>query len=616
MTAMSVPIEDYALIGDTETAALVGKDGSIDWLCLPRFDSAACFAAILGDEENGHWRIAPAGEVTAVRRRYRDDTLILETEFETATGVVRLIDCMPTRDQRADVLRRVEGVRGRVDMELEWVIRFGYGKVMPWVRHVRDRENVEAVVAVAGPDAVCLRGNIVPRAAGQRHRAEFTVSAGEELDFSMTWFPSHTKVPHRYEPSSTLAQTEQYWKRWAKRCTYDGRYATPVLRSLITLKAMTYLPTGGIVASVTTSLPEQFGGQRNWDYRYCWLRDASLSLWSLLATGYRDEAQAWRQWLLRSAAGDPDDLQILYGVAGERRIPEFELDWLPGYEGSAPVRIGNEAAEQYQADVFGEVMDALHAARCHGIEEDGFSWPLQLALMSYLERNWDWPDNGIWEVRGPRRHFTHSRVMVWVAFDRAVRAVEEFGLHGPVERWRKLRDTVHAEVMEKGWNEDLQSFTQYYGSTNVDASLLLISHMGFLPGGHERVQGTIRAVERELRDGIFVKRYSTEAEHGGETVDGLPPGEAAFLMCSFWLAGSYARSGRTDEARELFERLLELCNDVGLLSEEYDQKLGRMAGNFPQAFSHLALVDAAHTLVDRGHAQREGRKGVPRSETG
>jgi len=612
---MALRIEDYAVIGDTETAGLVGLDGSIDWLCLPRFDSAACFAALLGDERNGHWAIAPAGRVRSVQREYADHTLLLRTRFETDDGVVDLVDCMPTRDGRADVVRRVVGVSGQVQMRMQLVIRFGYGRVLPWVRRMRDREGVEAIVAVAGPDAICLRGNLLPEPAGHRHRAEFTVSAGESLDWSFTWFPSHEPVPHRYDTSAVLVRTEQYWQRWAASCTYDGSYREQVLRSLLALKAMTYLPTGGIVAAVTSSLPEQFGGVRNWDYRYCWLRDASLSLWALLTTGYRKEAEAWRHWLLRTVAGDPEDLQILYGVAGERRIEEYELDWLAGYEGSKPVRVGNAAAQQYQADVVGEVMDALHAARCAGIAEDDFSWPLQLELMAFLEKNWDRPDNGIWEVRGPRRHFTHSRLMVWVAFDRAVRACEEFGMDGPVGRWRELRDTVHAEVMEKGWNAELGSFTQYYGSRTVDASLLLASAMGFLPGDHERMLGTIAAVEAELKDGIFVRRYATEPVHDGATVDGLPGAEGAFLMCSFWLVGAYARAGRTEQARELFEQLLELRNDVGLLAEEYDLAGRRMAGNFPQAFSHLALVDAAHTLADQGHGRGSGRRSVPRSDT-
>ncbi len=605
---MPLAIEDYALIGDTHTAALVGKNGSIDWLCPPRFDSPACFAALLGDDSNGHWVIRPCGEVTSVRRCYRGHTLVLETEFTTADGVVRLIDCMPVNDDRADIVRQVRGVRGAVRMELEFTIRFGYGGVVPWVRKRRDRKTI---VAIAGPDAVCLRGNVVPEPVGKMHRAEFTVTPGETLGFSMTWFPSHEAVPQPYDIDRVIASTEEFWEDWSSQCTYDGEYREPVLRSLTVLKALTYQPTGGIVAAPTTSLPEKFGGERNWDYRYCWLRDASLTLWALLANGYRDEAQAWRRWLLRAVAGDPADLQILYGVAGERHTLEYELDWLPGYEGSRPVRVGNEAAEQYQADVVGEVMDALQEARRMGLQEDQWSWPLQRSLMGYLEDNCERLDNGIWEVRGALRHFTHSRVMVWVAFDRAVRACEAYGLDGPVERWRELRDRMHAEVMEHGWNPELGSFTQYYGGSTVDASLLLISHMGFLPPDHPRVLGTIAAVERELRHGVLVDRYVSEVKHDGRTVDGLPAGECAFLACSFWLVGAYARAGRVDEAREMFEALLELPNDVGLMAEEYDGGGDRMAGNFPQAFSHLALVDAAHTLAaaDDGPDGRRPRGG-------
>ncbi|MDP9241080.1 MAG: glycoside hydrolase family 15 protein [Actinomycetota bacterium] len=600
---MALPIEHYAIIGDTHTAALVGRDGSIDWLCMPRFDSPACFAALLGTENNGHWVLRPSGEVTSVRRSYRGHALLLETEFTTADGVVRLTDCMPIHDDRADIVRQVEGVQGNVPMEMELTIRFGYGRVVPWVRKRRDRRTL---VAIAGPDAICLRGNVVPESVGQMHRAEFTISPGEVLDFSMTWFPSHDPVPPPYDTTTVIATTEEFWKDWAGHCTYQGAYHEAVLRSLIALKAMTYEPTGGMVAAVTTSLPEQFGGPRNWDYRFCWLRDASLTLWALLANGFRDEAQAWRRWLLRAVAGDPADLQILYGVAGERHVPEYELDWLPGYENSRPVRVGNAAAAQYQADVVGEVMDALQEARRMGLVEDQWSWPLQRSLMGYLEANWERPDSGIWEVRGPLRYFTHSRVMVWVAFDRAVRACESYALGGPVERWRELRDQVFAEVMEKGWNDELGTFTQYYGGTTVDASLLLISHMGFLPPDHPRLLGTIAAVERQLKHGIFVDRYITEPDPDGQTVDGLPTGEYAFLACSFWLVGSYARAGRTAEAKELFEALLDLANDVGLMAEEYNEPECRMAGNFPQAFSHLALVDAAHSLAAAGEGTPRG----------
>ncbi len=614
MSGMPLPIEDYAIIGDTQTAALVGVNGSIDWLCLPRFDSGACFAGLLGDDDNGHWHIRPQGPVTAVRRSYRGHTLVLETEFTTADGVVRLIDCMPVGDGRADIVRRVVGVSGTVPMELEFTIRFGYGGVIPWVRRSSSRD---AIVAVAGPDAVCLRGSVLPEGVGKSHRAEFSVGAGETYDFAMTWFPSHQRVPPAYEIDAVLATTEEFWADWSKQCTYAGEYREQVLRSLMVLKALTFEPTGGIVASVTTSLPEKFGGPRNWDYRYCWLRDASLTLWALLANGFRTEAQAWRRWLLRAVAGDPADLQILYGVAGERQVAEYELTWLAGYEGSKPVRVGNEAAEQYQADVIGEVLDALHQARRMGLNEDQWSWPLQRSLLGYLETKLHLPDNGIWEVRGPLRQFTHSRLMVWVAFDRAVKGCEEYDLPGPVERWRKLRDQVHAEVMDEGWNEQLGTFTQSYGGDTVDASLLLISHMGFLPPDHPRLLGTIAAIEKQLRHGVFVDRYVTEPDAHGQTVDGLPPGEYAFLACSFWLVGAYARAGRPDEARILFEGLLALCNDVGLLAEEYDADGDRMAGNFPQAFSHLALVDAAHNIAAASAGQPRGSmNGQRRTEEG
>ena len=605
---MPLPIEQYALIGDTHSAALVGADGSIDWLCLPRFDSTACFAALLGEQKHGHWQIAPVGEVTKTRRRYQGPTLILETEFTTPTGRVRLIDFMPPRDRRIDVRRCVTGLEGEVEMAIELVIRFDYGRIVPWVRRITDADGRTAILATAGPDAVCLRGDVLPKAVDHRHRSRFTVRAGEEYDFSMTYFPSHQRPPAYQSMDKAMEKTESFWYRWARRCSYQGPYADQVTRSSVVLKALTYQPTGGIVAAPTTSLPEQFGGTRNWDYRYCWLRDAALVLRALLATGYREEARRWRAWLLRAVAGDPQDLQIMYGIAGERRIEEWVADWLPGYDGAAPVRIGNAAYTQYQADVYGEVLGALHAAREAGIQEDGFSWSLQCALLRGLERGWDRPDNGIWEVRGPMRHFTHSRVMIWVALDRAIRAVEEHGLDGPVERWRALRDKVHAEVCAHGFNSELNTFTQYFGSRTVDASLLLIPQYGFLPPDDRRVHGTVAAVERELRHGPLVYRYRTEARHprgeaggptrgqGDTTIDGLPPGEGAFLACSFWLVTAYALCGRRDEARALFEELLGLTNDVGLLAEEYDPQAGRMTGNFPQAFSHLGLLNAAYAL--------------------
>ncbi|MGH3656307.1 MAG: glycoside hydrolase family 15 protein [Micromonosporaceae bacterium] len=595
---MPLPIEQYAIIGDTQSAALVGTDGSIDWLCLPRFDSAACFAALLGDHGHGHWQLAPAGEVVSTTRRYRGPTLILETEYVTPTGRVRLVDVMPPRDRRVDVHRRVEGLDGEVEVDMELVIRFDYGHVVPWVRRITDPDGAPAILAMAGPDAVCLRGDILPSAADHRHRCRFTVKAGESYDFSLTWFPSHQQAPGTQSMDQAIERTESFWHRWTRRCAYQGPYREQVLRSTIVLKALTYHPTGGIVAAPTTSLPEQLGGARNWDYRYCWLRDTALTLRALMSTGHREEARRWRDWLLRAVAGDPHDLQILYGLGGERRIAEWIPDWLPGYQGASPVRVGNAAYTQYQADVYGEVLGALHQARVSGIAEDTFSWSLQKALLADLEQTWDQPDSGVWEVRGPQRHFTHSRMMVWVALDRAIRAVEEFGLSGPVDRWRTLRDKVHAEVRDQGFNSELGTFTQYYGSRNVDASLLQVTHLGFLPPDDPRVIGTVEAVERELRDGPLVWRYRTEAEHQGETVDGLPPGEGAFLACSFWLVRAYADAGRTADARALFEDLLALTNDVGLLAEEYDPVAGRMTGNFPQAFSHLGLLSAAYALDD------------------
>src|SRR5437899_38197 len=528
-----------------------------------------------------------------MRRSYLGETLILVTDIVTDTGAVRLTEFMPAGDQYVDLVRRVEGIEGSVRMEMDWVVRFGYGRTVPWVRRVRDEEGEESLLAIAGPDAVCLRGTVLPEAVDKRHRTEFTVNKGETYGFVLTWFSSHEKVPICQVPLDAQRRTEALWREWSSRCNYEGDHRDSVVRSLLTLKALTYEPTGAIVAAATTSLPEAFGGVRNWDYRYSWLRDASLTLWTLLASGFRDEAKDWRAWLLRAIAGDPADVQIAYDVAGGRDLFERELPWLKGYEGSRPVRIGNAAVEQYQADVIGEVMNALHAARVSGIKEGRFSWPLQRALVGELEKHWDEPDYGIWEVRGQPRHFTHSRVMVWVAFDRAVRACEEFGLQGPVDRWRKFRDRVRDEILEKGWNEELGTFTQYYGSTTVDAALLLIPHVGFLPGDDPRMLATIAAIERELLvDDIYVRRYSTAPIHDGKSIDGLPPGEAAVLVCSFWLAGSYAYARQVPRANALIERLLRLCNDVGLLSEAYDPEHQRMAGNFPQAYSHLALIDA------------------------
>ena len=595
---MPLRIEDYALIGDTETAALVGIDGSIDWLCLPRFDAPACFAALLGEAEHGRWIIAPAGGVRRVQRRYRPGTLVLETEWETQDGVVRVVDCMPPRDQIPDVLRVVEGVSGRVPMRMELIVRFDYGAVVPWVR--RHEHYLEAV---AGPDALRLRTPVALHGENLTTVAEFAVLEGDVVPFGLSWHPSHEDPPPPKDPVRSVQATQRWWEAWSGRCTYDGTYAEPVSQSLRALKAITYHPTGGIVAAVTTSLPERIGGVRNWDYRFCWLRDATFTLLSLVAAGYVDEAERWRDWLLRAVAGQPDAMQIMYGPAGERRLTELELPWLPGYEGSAPVRIGNGAAQQFQLDVYGELMDSLHDARDAGIDPDPATWDLQVKLMEFLETAWRREDEGIWEVRGPRRHFVHSKVMAWVAFDRAVKAVERFGLDGPADRWRALRAQVHAEVCRDGFDADRGTFTQSYGSQQLDASLLMIPLLGFLAPDDPRVDGTIRAIERELVEEGFVMRYPTQHD-----VDGLPPGEGAFLPCSFWLVDCLALTGRRDEATALYHRLLGLRNDVGLLSEEYDPHAQRLVGNFPQAFTHVGLVNSALNLDHGVHAGPAGRR--------
>jgi GH15 family glucan-1,4-alpha-glucosidase len=582
-------IEDYALIGDLQTAALVERRGSIDWLCFPRFDSGACFAALLGTPDNGRWLLAPVGDAST-SRRYLHDTLVLETTWSSDDGVVRVFDFMPPRGVAPDVVRLVEGVSGSVRMRSELVVRFDYGRILPWVRRIDD-----ARVAVAGPDALCFRTPAPTRGENMRTVTDFTVQEGERVPFVLTWYPSHTDTPERIDPEVALAETESFWREWTARCRVDlpPERRDLMHRSLMVLKALTYAPTGGIVAAPTTSLPEAVGGVRNWDYRYCWLRDATLTLLALLQADHVDEARDWQRWLLRAVAGDPDDLQIMYGVAGERRLSEFTLPWLPGYEGSAPVRVGNAASEQLQLDVYGEVMDALHQGHMHGLPAEPEAWQLQLALMRSLERVWRRPDEGIWEIRGPRRHFVHSKVMAWVAFDRAVRAVEMHGRDGPVDHWRALRDEVHAEVCERGFDPELGSFVQSYESKALDASLLLIPLVGFLPANDPRTRGTVEAVERELlRDGL-VLRYRTE-EVG---VDGLPVGEGVFLPCSFWLVDCYELLGRHDEAHALFERLVGLSNDVGLLAEEYDPVAGRLLGNFPQAFTHLALVASAFNVM-------------------
>jgi GH15 family glucan-1,4-alpha-glucosidase len=582
-------IEDYALIGDLQTAALVERGGSIDWLCFPRFDSGACFAALLGDAGNGRWLLAPVGEGRA-SRRYLNDTLVLETTWTTPDGVVRVFDFMPPRGKAADVVRIVEGVQGSVRMRSELAIRFDYGQIVPWVRHVDDVR-----LAVAGPDALAFRTPAPTRGENMQTISEVTVEEGERVPFVLTWHPSHAAVPEPVDAERALADTESFWRAWNGQRSFDvpEEWRQILHRSLMVLKALTYEPTGGIVAAPTTSLPEWIGGIRNWDYRYCWLRDATLTLTAFLHAEHVDEARAWRAWLLRAVAGDPADLQIMYGVAGERRLTELELPWLSGYEGSAPVRIGNAASEQLQVDVFGEVMDALYQGRVHGISKEVAAWRLQQVLLRGLEATWTEPDDGIWEIRGERRHFVHSKVMAWVAFDRAVRTVEEQGLDGPVDRWRTLRDEIHAEVCERGFDESLGSFVQSYGSRELDASLLLIPLVGFLPADDSRVRGTVDAIERELLADGLVLRYRTY----DDGVDGLPAGEGVFLPCSFWLVDCYELLGRHDDAHALFGRLVGLANDVGLLSEEYDPRERRLLGNFPQAFTHLTLVNTAFNVL-------------------
>ena len=583
---MALHIEDYALIGDCYTAALVGRDGSIDWLCLPRFDSGACFAALLGTADHGRWLLAPAGNVTSVRRGYRDGTLVLETDYETDDGAVTVIDCMPVRSQAPNLVRVVEGMRGRVKMHMELVVRFDYGSIVPWVKRVQG-----GLSAVAGPDQLVLITPAPVHGEGFTTVADFTVAAGQREAFTLMWHRSHEPMPTPVDPWWAVLGTEQWWREWSGRCTYRGPWRESVLRSLVTLKALTYAPTGGIVAAATTSLPEQVGGVRNWDYRHCWLRDATFTLLSLLNTGYLDEARDWRDWLLRAVAGRPAETQIMYGLAGERRLTELELDWLPGYEGSKPVRVGNAASRQFQLDVYGEVIDALYHARLMGLEPLPDAWVNAKSLVEFLEEAWRQPDEGIWEVRGPRRHFTHSKVMAWVAMDRAVKATEKFRLEGPADRWKQVRDAIHAEVCEKGFDAELGSFVQSYGSKELDASLLMIPLVGFLPATDPRVRGTVEAIQRVLmRDG-FVLRYHTR-----EGVDGLPAGEGVFLPCTFWLADNLHLLGRDAEARAIFERLLDLCNDVGLISEEYDPHAGRLLGNFPQAFTHVGLVNTALNL--------------------
>ena len=596
---MGARIEDYGLIGDCETAALVSKDGSIDWLCWPRFDSGACFAALLGNSKNGRWRIAPAQAKSRITRRYRPATLILETTFTTADGEVTVIDFMPLREQASHLVRLVVGTRGTVAIRTELVIRFDYGQSVPWVKRTENGD----LLAISGPDMVVLRTPVEMRGEQLTSVGEFTVSAGETIPFVLMYVQSHLPAPDPVDAEDALRQTQNFWEEWTSVHKSTGPYAPFVLRSLITLKALTYLPTGGIVAAPTTSLPEQLGGPRNWDYRFCWLRDATLTLLALMNSGYYDEARAWRDWLLRAAAGSPSQIQIMYGLAGDKRLAEWEVPWLAGYEGSKPVRIGNAAADQLQLDVFGEVLDAMHQARVGGLPPLADAWDFQRVLMSHLEEIWPLEDEGIWEVRGGRRHFTYSKMMAWVAFDRTIRSAEAFGLEGPIDHWRKLRAQIHAEVCDKAFNPKIGAFMQSYGSEHLDASALLIPVVGFLPPSDPRVAGTVEAIERKLMTNGFVLRYDTDV-----TQDGLPPGEGAFLACSFWLADAYILLGRRDDARKLFERLLTLCNDLGLLSEEYDPAGKRLLGNFPQAFSHIALVITAHNL-DRAEKPCEQRSG-------
>jgi GH15 family glucan-1,4-alpha-glucosidase len=604
---LGLRIEDYALIGDTHTAALVGTDGSLDWLCLPRFDSAAIFSALLGGPRHGRWLLAPAAAVTGVSRRYRGDTLVLETQWRTEHGTVRVVDAMPVRDpvseEAPSVVRIVQGLSGRVTMRCELVARFDYGGLLPWVRHTP-----AGMSAVGGPDAVWLRTPVRLHGRDFATVADFEVGAGEQVPFVLTWQPSHRPAPPVLEAGRAVADTEAWWRDWMAGCRYDGQWQQPVRRSLLTLKALTYAPSGGIVAAPTTSLPEKVGGVRNWDYRYCWLRDATFALQALLYTGFTAEARAWRAWLMRAVAGDPAKLQILYGIGAERRLPEWQADWLPGYAGSAPVRVGNAAATQFQLDVFGEVFDTLHLARTAGLEPDGHNWALQRVLLDFLAEHWADPDEGIWEVRGPRRHFTHSKMMAWVALDRAIRSAQRFGLPGPLPRWRQQREQIHAEVCERGYDPRRGTFTMYYGSAELDAALLMMPLVGFLPADDPRVAGTITAIEQHLMHDGLVHRYTQPPEQTGTPVDGLPAGEAAFLACSFWLADAYALTGRPARARELFEHLLSLRNDVGLLAEEYDTTTGRQLGNFPQAFSHVPLIETARTLSTRGgpaHPRRD-----------
>ena len=597
---MALKIEDYGLIGDCETAALVGRDGSIDWLCWPEFSSAACFTAILGTRDNGYWRISPEGRNWKSTRRYRAHTLILETTFETTEGAVRVIDFMPIRERHSDVVRIVEGVRGTVTVCMELVLRFDYGRTVPWVTRIDD-----GIRAVAGPGVAVLRSDVKLRGVDLRTEAEFTVSHGERHWFTLTYGNSWEPDPERIDARRALEDTEKFWSQWARKLNYEGRYRDEVERSVIALKAMTFRPTGGLVAAMTTSLPEAIGGARNWDYRYCWLRDTTFTLLAMTTAGYHEEADAWQEWLLRAVAGSPDQVQIMYGLKGERSLVEWEADWLCGYENSRPVRIGNAAATQVQLDIYGEMLDTFfHALRGNG-KRTKQEFRALVLLLDHLEKIWQEPDEGIWETRGGRKQFTYSKMMAWVAFDRAILIAQKLGADAPVEKWERLRDTIHDQICQKAWNAKKNSFTQYYGSDQLDASLLLMPLVGFLPPTDPRVRGTIEAIEKELMQGGFVMRYDT-----GKVKDGLPAGEGAFLACSFWMVSCLKAIGREDDARKMFDRLLGLCNDLGLLSEEYDVERKRLVGNFPQAFSHISLVNAAFDLEGKdGHRKRAHRHG-------
>jgi GH15 family glucan-1,4-alpha-glucosidase len=584
---MSTPIEDYALIGDCRSAALVSRGGSIDWLCWPRFDSEACFAALLGSRDHGRWLVAPHDEAR-ITRQYRANTLILETFFETADGAAVLVDFMPFHGERSEIVRLVHGTRGRVRMHTELILRFGYGAVVPWVTRLESG----VLRAIAGPDMVLLRTPVHLKGKNMTTVGEFTVMRGETIPLVLSFARSHRPVPPARDPTASLEATEKFWTEWTAKCRPAGEWSDAVQRSMITLKALTYAPTGGIVAAPTTSLPECVGGERNWDYRFCWLRDATLTLLGAMHAGYYEEAEAWREWLLRAVAGSPDQLQIMYGIAGERRLTEWIVDWLPGYEKSAPVRIGNAAHTQLQLDMFGEIMDVHHQARRGGLTTNDSGWDAQVKFLEHLTRIWRKPDQGIWEMRGPAQHFTYSKAMAWVAFDRSIKSAESFGLEGPLDDWRRLRDEICDDVCTRGYNDKLGTFVQAYGSDQLDASLLLLPCVGFLPVDDPRIAGTVAAIERTLVRNGLVMRYSTR-----NVDDALPPGEGAFLACSFWLVDVYILQGRLDEAETLFRRLVGLCNEVGLLSEEYDPGSKRLIGNFPQAFSHVALVSSAYNLT-------------------